>query len=285
MLTRRVQQLLIAALATSGIALLILEIDRRPDAKSDAHAASPSVSTITLIRAKTAIARGRTIHDEDIQMQPSVGPMLSGAFSHVADASGRIAARDIAPREPLTTANTLPEPDRSQLAVLIPEGMRAVGLRVSDDTAVANFIRPGDRVDVVLVSGPSKARADRDQSFPNAEARTILQNIEVLAVGDSIIGGKKSDAVYRNVTLAVSPRQAAMVALTRSVGTQYLALRAKDDAGDSSAAAAVTTDDLNLMMAERVAEDSAMSPPAGRSVEVIAGSKRSIAIVPVGEQK
>jgi pilus assembly protein CpaB len=65
------------------------------------------------------------------------------------------------------------------LSVSIPEGMRAVSVRVDDVIGVAGFVLPGSRVDVVLTMPP---KLDRKESVTQA----VLQSVPVLAAGQIV---------------------------------------------------------------------------------------------------
>ena len=216
----------------------------------------------------------------------------TGAIASVQQATERIAIRNIAGSERLTDANTAAAIEGTSLSHVIPPGMRAIALHVTEDLAVANLIRPGDRVDVLMVSNAARAAATAGRLFPSAEAVTILQNVAVLAVGGVTVvaGSNKASAPARTVALAVTPRQAAMVALVRTVGTEYLSLRAGGDDAEV-ATAPVSTDDLqpNQPVAQRpavaAAPASAAPRPRTRTIEVIAGKSSNVSRMSLAEGK
>ncbi len=275
MSARRVQQALIIVLIGAGIILLLADRVGLYGAKAKTSADVPATNAFMIVQTTKSVKRGAVIHEEDVEARPSSTLPQSGSISYVTEATGRVATRDIAMAERLSTANTMAALNMGTLAKLIPAGLRAVALRVTDDSAVANLIQPGDHVDVLVISNPTRVPQEGTQTFPDAEARTILQNIEVLAVGDLIVGGAKSGPTYRNVTLAVTPKQAAMVALTRSVGTQYLSLRATDDLTDSNAGASLTTDDLHLSGNNLLPKSTISPAPSDNVVTVYRGAKKT----------
>jgi len=86
------------------------------------------------------------------------------------------------------------------LPPIIPEGMRALSVRVNDVIGVAGFVVPGTRVDVVVTISTS-ASQDKPMS------RTVLGNVLVLTSGTRIDQeqGRKGEAQPTTVvTLAVS---------------------------------------------------------------------------------
>ena len=64
------------------------------------------------------------------------------------------------------------------LPVIIPQGMRAMSIKVDEIVGVAGFVTPGTRVDVLLtVSLPGQREPD---------TRVIMQNVQALAAGQTI---------------------------------------------------------------------------------------------------
>jgi Flp pilus assembly protein CpaB len=103
----------------------------------------------------------------------------------------------------------------------IPDGYRAVAIQVDEIVGVGGFVKPGARVDVVIVmTGQSK-----NQNI----SRVILQNVEVLAVGQETEMGSQGAAVTRSVTVLVRPEDASKLHLASTKGKLRLALRSQDD--------------------------------------------------------
>jgi pilus assembly protein CpaB len=290
MSVRWVRQTLTAILFVAAGALFLLNAfgsTAGGSAQPQAGAVAPSAAEYPVMRAARRLARGAVIRPEDIELAQVSAVPAKGVLARFEDVSDRIASRDIPKGEPLSDANTA-NAKGPGLANIIPPGMRAVALLVSDETSVANFIRPGDRVDVLVVSNAARGAVPSGRVFPAAEAITILQNVTVLAVGPIGVGGEmnKSPPTMRNVTLAVTPQQAAMVALVRSVGTEYLSLRSTSD----DAQIAISPASTNDLQPARAAEQPSSRPiaraaprPATRVVEVIAGKSSNVSRVPVGQ--
>jgi pilus assembly protein CpaB len=104
------------------------------------------------------------------------------------------------------------------LSSLIAVGMRAAAVRVNDVTAVAGFVIPGSRVDVLVTGDPTGS------SEPSST--TVLQNVAVLATGQSVqrnsAGAPQTSTV---VTLLVSPEDAEKLALASQEARIQLVLR------------------------------------------------------------
>jgi len=106
----------------------------------------------------------------------------------------------------------------SGLPALIPNGMRAVPVRVNEVVSVAGFVTPGTRVDVLLTGTPN---GTGDQ-----ETTTVLQNVTVLASGHTLERNSNGDAQNTAViTLLVTPDDAQRLTLAASQGHIQLTLR------------------------------------------------------------
>jgi pilus assembly protein CpaB len=115
------------------------------------------------------------------------------------------------------------------LAALLPEGGRAISVRVDDVVGVAGFIHPGDLVDVIVTM-----RADDSIGVPFT-SKIILQGIKVLAVGKEVDArARQGDKVLPATvaTLQVDSAQAEMLALAATKGQLLLALRSSTDTGE-----------------------------------------------------
>jgi pilus assembly protein CpaB len=115
------------------------------------------------------------------------------------------------------------------LSGLIPEGYRAVTVRVDDEAGIAGFLYPGTIVDVLVVIAPPSGN---DQMI----SKIVLQNIKVLASGselDQRENGREAESV-KTVTLLVTPDQAEKLTLSSSEGRLRLALRGSTDQQDAA---------------------------------------------------
>jgi Flp pilus assembly protein CpaB len=111
------------------------------------------------------------------------------------------------------------------LSSLVREGMRAFTLHASD--ATFGELRPGDRVDVLLVT------LEKDEHAPG-RARTIMESLLVLAVdGKTDATGAQEDEGRHGasrVTLVLTNEQGQELAYAERTGTLRLLLRNPSDA-------------------------------------------------------
>jgi len=116
---------------------------------------------------------------------------------------------------------------RRDLSQLLRPGMRAMTVRAGNTSDFAGLLRAGDRVDVLLT-------AVRPGTEEEQVTLPLLQNVLVLAVGRDTGGpdqGSEEDGRRRSreVTLAVTLEQAAVVTHALLSGELQLALRNPDD--------------------------------------------------------
>jgi pilus assembly protein CpaB len=159
------------------------------------------------------------------------GSMPDGAFKKLDQVIGRVAIMPMGLREAITNSKLAPAGMGGGLPAVIPEGYRAMTVKVDDVAGVSGFIMPGSHVDIVAVVTPQGP----DGSNEGPVSKIVLQNIKVLATGpkiDSPENQREPNAV-KAVTLQVTPDQAERLALAASQGSLQLVMRNYGDRGDS----------------------------------------------------
>jgi pilus assembly protein CpaB len=142
---------------------------------------------------------------------------------------GRVAITPILKGEPILEAKLASSEAGNGLAALLPEGMRAVAVRVDDVVGVAGFLHPSDNVDVIVTMKP------RDDGNSPTVSKIILQNIRVLAVGKEVTHGERNldKSIPATVaTLMVDSEQSERLALASTKGKILLSLRSRLDLAD-----------------------------------------------------
>jgi pilus assembly protein CpaB len=137
------------------------------------------------------------------------------------DLVGRGVTTTIYAKEPIIESRLAPKGAGGGLAAMIPQGMRAVAIRVNEVVGVSGFVVSGMRVDV-LISGNSPG----GNVTLGTLTKTLLQNIEVLSAGQDF----KKDAegkpiMVQVVNLLVTPEQAEQLSLASNQTTIQLILR------------------------------------------------------------
>lgn len=107
----------------------------------------------------------------------------------------------------------------------IPRGMRVVTIPVTDSMSHSGQLQPGDRVDVLLTF--KQRHAELGQVTKSKE---ILQYIEVFSTDNNRDGtAEQPEKMAKNVSLLVTPEQAPIVPLAKSMGELHLSLRNGND--------------------------------------------------------
>ena len=223
----RNKRLIIALLAAVGFGLFAaVSVSRY---LASAQAFTKNLNSVVV--AKVEIPVGTRIIQEHLavaQFPKNVTP--EGAFQKIDDKLvGRVAVVSIAPREPLTESRLAPVGSAGGLSSVIPDGYRAMTVKVDDVVGVSGFIMPGTLVDVVVVIQPPKSSGQEE-----TVSKIVLQNIKVLASGQNIDKRKNEKEAERvkAVTLQVTPEQAEKLALASSEGRLQLVMRNSVDQGD-----------------------------------------------------
>jgi len=196
---------------------------------SNAQAYTRNLNNVVI--AKVEIPVGSRIIAEQLtvaQFPRSVAP--EGTFAKIDDnLIGRVAVTRIGAREPITDSRLAPVGSAAGLSSMIPEGYRAMNVRVDDVVGISGFIMPNTLVDIVVVIDPPDNDNRRERI-----SKIVLQNIKVLANGQNLDKPKneKEAERVRTVTLQVTPEQAEKLALASSEGRLQLVMRNSIDQGD-----------------------------------------------------
>jgi pilus assembly protein CpaB len=168
--------------------------------------------------AKRAMAPGYVVQPDDLDSAVVAVELVPDKAMHDAkEAVGRTVIANIVPGQTMVDAMMTPKNGASGLAAIIPAGMRAATIDVSDSSAVAGLLTPGSRVDVIAMLRKN------DQNI----VRAIVENVQVQSVQRSVSGYSTVNGVstamengpVKTVTLLVDPRQANAIELAKSSGT------------------------------------------------------------------
>ncbi len=182
---------------------------------------------VTVVVAKLDADPGHALTAEDLGTAKVPAEAAPGqVFSDPAQLVGRVAVIPLVKGQTLFETLLAPAGTGSGLQSLIPPGMRAVTLEVTEDSGVGGMLEPGSRVDVVSCLHDDKGKQQ--------VARTVLQYIKVSAVGRNIAPshpapGQPVPPPSSNVTLLCTPKQAQTLELATNSGRPWLILRATRD--------------------------------------------------------
>ena len=210
----------LALAISAGMALVVSGIFYQVAVRGRPSAPEP-VEMGELVVAARDLGIGAAIEATDLKVQPwPANRVPDGSFREIDDVISRVTISQVLVNEPIVDRRLAVAGSGVGLAPKVPEGMRAMAVRVDDVNGVAGFVLPEARVDVLLTGSPSN-RADIGHM-----TRTILSNVRVISAGEHLApdasGRPKRVPV---VTLLLTPRQAELLTLASSQGRIQLILR------------------------------------------------------------
>ncbi|MEG0936794.1 MAG: Flp pilus assembly protein CpaB [Comamonas sp.] len=191
-----------------------------------------AASTVNVVVAAQALVAGQAIKAEDLQLA-GLSSRPDGAYDDVPAAVGSVPAVDIPKGAPILKGQLV-----TGLALKVPDGERAVAVKVDESVGAGNRIRPGDFVDVFFV-----LRRDGNE-IDQSQARLLLSRKRVLAYGaasvDALTSQEKADSKQqgngpesaRTAVLSVPVQEVSQLALGGSSGSLLLALRNPADTSE-----------------------------------------------------
>lgn len=175
----------------------------------------------TIVVASVNIGMAETITSQHVRLVAwPKASIPSGAVRSLAEAEGRVVRSSIVAGEPLLDGKLAPQLSGKGglMPMLVPEGLRGITIKVDDATRESGFVLPNSRVDV-LVSMPRRPGSQERMS------KVILQDVGVLAAGQTVELRDNKPVTVTTVTLALAPDQAEKLALAQTEGKLMLAMR------------------------------------------------------------
>jgi len=207
------------------------------------------------------------------------GSLPSGAITDPQALQDRVVKTSVLRGEAILEAKLAPIGSSGGLSAVIPEGKRAITVRVNDVIGVAGFALPGNYVDIVV-----NTQIDNEGKGDKQISKIVLEHILVLAVAQEANRDETKPKVVNAVTLEVTPEQAEKLDLARSVGTLSLVLRNQIDKQGSDTAGVMKQQLLAgdlLKPAEAVKSKPAVRrrKPAAPAAPVVAVKKETVEII------
>lgn len=238
--------------------------------------------TRAVVIATMAIPAGTKLSDVDLTIKQFPAQAIPKDYPNSIDQiKGRIVKSGIQAEEIITEARLVGQGAAGGMPVIIPPGQRAITIKVNDVIGVGGFVNPGDRVDILSVS-----KTESGQPL----SKTILQNVQVLAVGDKLLDPnvlpEPQAKVVGQITLALNPQDSERLALAADSGKLQLVLRPHSES-TYVATAGATLEDVYGYFAPSAAEQAtstlasttpsqptATAAVARNSIEFILGNRR-----------
>jgi len=245
-----------------------------------------SLPTRPVVVAAADLELGAQLKADDLHVvEWPANSVPNGAFSTPDEIVGRGLVMPVIQNEPILPMKLAGKDAGSGLPVVIPEGKRAVSVRVNDVIGVAGYVLPGTHVDVLATATPTNSEVD-------TTTKVVLTNVQVLAAGTKMEQDAEQGKpmAVNVVTLLVSPDEAERLTLGATQGKIQLALRNPLDKTEPEtpgirpavllgvASAAQARRSGNASHSRPVATVAA-APTSEPTVEMIRGDKRADEVV------
>lgn len=210
----------------------------------------PSVETVDVFIANKRLRYGQRLSPADVTtIAWPTKSLPAGVFTDRAklfpeNSDGpRTILRAMEPNEPIMHVKVMAPGENAGITSQLSRGMRAFTIQVNVTTGVAGFLRPTDRIDVYWTGRTSAGEI----------TRLIDTGVRVIAVDQSSDQDRDTRAqIARNVTVEVSPEQAASFAQAQSTGRLSLSLVGVEDDTISEAVQIDQRRLLGIQVQERV---------------------------------
>lgn len=270
--------LTLAGAAILAVVAILLAVRYQGQDPAAPKAAPQRMAVIAL----KPIKFGENLTPENIAETPWPAELPEGAFATKADALSidpvgnvpRMAMRPIAVNEIVMRSAVSGEASRLSASPLLGPNMRAVAVPLSEATGAGGFVQPGDRVDLFLIR-----KLEGENTSNTSIADLLVQNVRVLAVGQTADTTREEAVVVRTATLELSPQQAQKVALAQNVGVITVALRSNAD-DSRTRVPTIRTNDLRDGAAPQrpaarivVRAPRAAAPPEAPAMTIVRGTE------------
>ncbi len=189
----------------------------------------PVEESVPVVAAVADLTWGTKLTHEMIKVVPFFKKSLpKGHFSDVNDLEGRIIIVPVKENEAITESKLAPiSVTTGGAAAVVSPGKRALAVKGDKVIGLSGFIRPGNRVDVLVTLTDNRYKHGKEIT------KIVLEDILVLATGTQMERAEKGKSdgtspvdVY---TLEVTPQEGEKLALSASHGRLQFALRNPTD--------------------------------------------------------
>jgi pilus assembly protein CpaB len=196
-----------------------------------------------------------------------------GAFATTDSVVGRVARLAVFTGEPIVPGRLAPTGSGAGLETKIPQGMRAMAVRINDVAGISGLLQPNSRVDVLVT-------LDQGSGGTDDVAKVFMENMQVLSVGTEVQRDKDGKPIEaKTVTLGVTPVEAERLAVAMNRGQIQLVLRGYGDP-DTVRTSGATSRDVLSQLSGGSAPVRVANPPVRRVTRLITTPRVPVAAPP-----
>jgi pilus assembly protein CpaB len=181
-----------------------------------------------------------------------------GSFSSPDNLVGRVVITPIKSKELILESRLAPaDVTRGGVSAILKPGKRAISIKGTKVLGLSGLVKPGDRVDVLLITTNPKTKESIN--------KTVFENVRILATGTELIeNAEGKPSPVDNYTLEVTPEEGEKLVLASTHGKLQFALR-------------------NILDTETVLTTGATLPETLASYRPIVPTKKVKRKVPIGK--
>jgi len=163
------------------------------------------------------------------------------------------------------------------LQLMIPHGMRAVTVRVTEVIGVGGWLHEGMRVDLLVT-------LDQNAQIDDPTTDFVVQDVVIARIGQATVTNDQNESVMvTNVTLIANPDETQIITLAETKGQIRLVLRGPLDRDTLSTQGLRARDLISGRRVVRSAGPRRPAPaPTNRAIEVIRGTESTTEDVDTG---
>ncbi len=232
---------------------------------------APTIKTNGVAVAVADLTWGTKLTPEMFQLVDFPAASLpEGHFTGLETLQDRVLLVGVKKNEPILESKLAPVGTTTGgVAAVTDPNKRAMSVKVDEVIGVAGFIKPADRVDVMVTIEPTTGSAGSVKTV----AKVILENVKVLAAGTQMErkGNDEEPKPVQVITVEVGVEEAEKLALASTQGRLRLALRNPLNTEQTLTRGATVGSLLGSYRPPKSKEDSS---DVAYKVEVITGNTR-----------
>src|SRR3546814_388877 len=199
---------------------------------------APEPEGVKVLVAKVPLATGTFVQEDQLRWQLWPGDDIPESYLtedeiQPEELYGAVVRRGFNIGEPIIAKRVMRPGDRGFLAVVLRPGFRAIAIRVNATSGVSGLVFPGDRIDIILTHTITVKSSE--EAIERRASETILENVRVLAIDQTVDENTAEPTYASNFTLEVTPKQAELLSVVREIGSLSLRLRSLATKADEHA--------------------------------------------------
>lgn len=182
---------------------------------------------VNVVVAKADLAAGAMLSSQTVALREVPQTFLHAdavRSERWGEIAGRVLSRAVRSGETILNSH-LAHGVGAGFSAQLPDGMRALTFPVDEEAAISGMLAPGDRIDLLFTT----AAANDSVTVPLLSAVPVIATGVRTQANTNSLPERLQSAPFRNITVAVTPTDAARITLAQEAGRITVALRQPND--------------------------------------------------------